>query len=75
MLPWTCPPILPPTVAREVGITLVAEPAVRILDVPGVVYRGLVDPPLVGLGLGWRGDNTNPAVRRFVELARRTTSE
>ncbi|QPP07361.1 LysR family transcriptional regulator [Streptomyces bathyalis] len=57
-------------VAEGAGITLVTEGSVAMLDVPGVELRRLSGSPSVGLDLAWRGDNTNAALRTFVEFVR-----
>ena len=44
--------------------------SVAMLDVPGVELRRLSGSPSVGLDLAWRGDNTNAALRTFVEFVR-----
>lgn len=74
---------LPPVVTHDVdpaalinlvglgfGITLTCESAVGI-TYPGVVFRPLVGPDdLIPVGAVWSPENDNPALRRFVSLAK-----
>jgi DNA-binding transcriptional LysR family regulator len=57
-------------VAERAGIGLLTEAAARILNVPGVITRPFDASVTVPLGVIWRRDNANPAVRLYLGLAR-----
>ncbi len=56
-------------VAEHAGVGLLTESSAAILNVPGVTIRSFADSVTVPLGVVWRQDNINPALRVYLELA------
>ena len=57
-------------VGLKLGVSLVAEHWCGV-SYPGVVFRPVGEPyERVRFSLVWRPENDNPALRRFVSLAR-----
>jgi DNA-binding transcriptional LysR family regulator len=57
------------------GISVTFFPAIRELQIPGVVFRRVETPaPLVELGLAWVDPEETPQVKAFVEIAREVAS-
>lgn len=54
-------------VSAGMGVALVPR-SLRNLKRTGVVYRPLVDAPLVETGLAWRVDDVGPVLQRFIEI-------
>lgn len=53
-------------VSGGAGISLLTEPAATLYNVPGVVVKPLQKKPTVPIGLTWRKDNINPALKDFL---------
>ncbi len=60
-------------VVAGVGVSMVPALMSKHLCHQGVVYRSLVDPPMLGLSMVWRVEDASPAVSAFVSLTRTTS--
>lgn len=63
-------PLMLAAVAEGAGISLLAQAAATMIDVPGVEIRPLRPEVSVPLSLAWRRSNPNPALAQFLSCAR-----